>query len=114
VKYLARRYENAQDSFELSADRSSTESARVATFAAVERPDQMAEGRQVERILQHAIAELDAEFREVLVLRDVEDLSYAEIGDITGLPEGTVKSRIHRARSMLKVSVQAALGEKIE
>lgn len=114
VKYLARRYENARDSFELAAERGSTEGAPAATFAAVARPDQMVEGLQVERILQRAIGELEPEFREVLVLRDVEDLSYAEIGEITGLPEGTVKSRIHRARGMLKVSVEAALGERIE
>jgi RNA polymerase sigma-70 factor (ECF subfamily) len=114
VKYLARRHESAQDSFDLAAERGSTEAVRVVTFAAVARPDQMVEGLQVERILQRAIAKLDPEFREVLVLRDVEDLSYAEIGEITGLPEGTVKSRIHRARGMLKVSVESALGERIE
>ena len=39
---------------------------------------------------------------EVLVLRDVEDLSYQEICNITGLAEGTVKSRLHRARMSLK------------
>ena len=49
--------------------------------------------------MQQAILELEPTFRECLVLRDVEDLSYEEIGAITGLPEGTVKSRIHRARA---------------
>ena len=38
----------------------------------------------------------------LLVLRDVEELSYEEIVEITGLPEGTVKSRLHRARLVLK------------
>jgi RNA polymerase sigma-70 factor, ECF subfamily len=47
------------------------------------------------------------------VLRDVEDLSYDEIAQITGLADGTVKSRIHRARAQLKTMVEAALGEKI-
>ena len=47
-------------------------------------------------------------------LRDVEELSYEEIGAITGLPEGTVKSRIHRARAQLKELVERALGEKIQ
>ena len=47
------------------------------------------------------------------MLRDVEELSYEEIGAITGLPEGTVKSRIHRARAQLKEMVERALGEKI-
>jgi len=38
----------------------------------------------------------------LIVLRDVEDLSYQEISSITGLAEGTVKSRLHRARMSLK------------
>jgi RNA polymerase sigma-70 factor (ECF subfamily) len=74
----------------------------------------MIEGKQVERIVQQAILQLEPTFRECLVLRDVEDLSYEEIGAITGLPEGTVKSRIHRGRAQLKELVEAALGEKIE
>jgi hypothetical protein len=49
--------------------------------------------------VQQAIATLEPEHRTVVVLRDVEDLSYEEIAGITGLPIGTVKSRIHRART---------------
>ena len=81
--------------------------------AQIERPDDMVAGKQVERIVQRAILELEPTFRECLVLRDVEELSYEEIGQITGLPEGTVKSRIHRARAQLKELVEDALGEKI-
>ena len=60
-----------------------------------------------------AIARIDPTFRECLVLRDVEELSYEEIGEITGLPPGTVKSRIFRARAQLKEMVEKDLGEKI-
>jgi RNA polymerase sigma-70 factor (ECF subfamily) len=49
----------------------------------------------------------------VLILRNVEDLSYEELGEITDLPEGTVKSRLHRARAMLKAGVERRLGEKL-
>jgi RNA polymerase sigma-70 factor (ECF subfamily) len=73
----------------------------------------MVEGKQVERIVQEAICELDEGFRECLVLRDVEELSYEEIGAVTGLAAGTVKSRIFRARAMLKELVEKRLGEKI-
>ena len=68
----------------------------------MDRPDEALAGKQVERIVQEAILQLEPTFRECLVLRDVEELSYEEIGAITGLPEGTVKSRIHRARAQLK------------
>jgi RNA polymerase sigma-70 factor (ECF subfamily) len=73
----------------------------------------MVAGKQIERIVQDAILQLDPTFRECLILRDVEDLSYDEIGAITGLADGTVKSRIHRARAQLKDIVENALGEKI-
>lgn len=49
-----------------------------------------------------AIEELPAEFREVLVLSDMEDFSYAEIAELLALPVGTVKSRLFRARQALQ------------
>ncbi len=113
VKYLSRRHTDAQDELDPVAERAPLSQAKGVTSADVARPDHMVEGFQVERIVHECIAELEADFREVLILRDVEDLSYEEIGEITGLAEGTVKSRIHRARGMLKAKVERALGEKI-
>ncbi len=113
VKYLARRHADAQDELEPIAERSQFGGVRGVTYGAVARPDQMVEGYQVEEIVHRCIAQLDPDFREVLVLRDVEDLTYEEIGEITGLAEGTVKSRIHRARTMLKTAVESSLGETI-
>ncbi len=52
--------------------------------------------------IQKAINSLDEEFRTIIVLRDIQDLEYEEIAKITGLPMGTVKSRINRAREKLK------------
>ena len=49
-----------------------------------------------------AIDELPEEFREALVLSDVEGMSYAEVAQITGVPVGTVKSRLYRARQALQ------------
>ncbi len=115
-KYLRSRHAGEQDELEAVQERAMGEVARGtgrAIAAQVERPDEMMAGRQIERIVQRAILALEPSFRECLVLRDVEDLSYEDIGQITGLPEGTVKSRIHRARSQLKELVEQALGEKI-
>ena len=52
--------------------------------------------------LEAALGKLDEEFRAAVVLRDVEELDYATIAEILGVPTGTVKSRIHRGRLMLR------------
>ena len=54
------------------------------------------------RRLEAAIAALPEEFRETLVLREMEELSYREIADAVGIPIGTVMSRLARARAMLR------------
>jgi RNA polymerase sigma factor (sigma-70 family) len=48
------------------------------------------------------LEDLPTEFREVVVLRDLEDLSYKEIAEVTGVPIGTVMSRLNRARQRLQ------------
>lgn len=115
AKYLKVRHAGAQDELEAMAERVDLggQGARGGTAATVPRPDEALAGKQVEAVVQRAIADLEPSFRECLVLRDVEELSYDEIGEITGLPEGTVKSRIHRARALLKERVERELGEKI-
>lgn len=111
--YLSRRFANAEDELEGLADRHPMESAKGSTVGAVHRPDEIMSGKQLEAIVAKAIGALDIEFREVLVLRDVEDMSYEEIAAIVGAPEGTVKSRLHRARAQLKEAIERALGEKV-
>ena len=56
------------------------------------------------RRLQAMIAGLPEDFRTVLILREMEDLSYREIAEATGAPIGTVMSRLARARALLKDS----------
>jgi sigma-70-like protein len=58
------------------------------------------------RLLNEVILTLPQEFREVLVLREMEDLSYRKIAQITGTPIGTVMSRLARARALLKKNWQ--------
>jgi RNA polymerase sigma-70 factor (ECF subfamily) len=65
-------------------------------------PEAAAIGAEERRRLDEVMARLPREFREVLVLRELEDLSYREIAQITGAPIGTVMSRLARARGMLK------------
>ena len=62
------------------------------------------------RQVQAALDALDDEFRTVVVLRDIEDLAYDEIGAILDIPEGTVKSRLSRAREALRERLKEVLG----
>jgi len=69
-------------------------------------PDAVAMQASERSRVQRAISALPEEFREVIVLREVEDLSYREIGDVVGVPIGTVMSRLARARKRLAVLLQ--------
>ena len=60
------------------------------------------------RVLE-ALEELDDEFRLVVLLRDVEEMDYDQISQVTGLPLGTVKSRLHRARCLLRQSLASLM-----
>lgn len=110
VKYLDRRARGKKTELDEVSEHGAMESASMSSSAQVARPDEQAEANQIERIVREAIAELDEDQRELVILRDVENLSYEEIQQITGLPEGTVKSRLHRARLSLMKSVQKATG----
>ncbi len=65
-------------------------------------PDKHTESTLQDRHIQEALKQIPEEFREVVVLRDVQNLAYEEIAEITGLPMGTVKSRINRGRTKLQ------------
>jgi RNA polymerase sigma-70 factor, ECF subfamily len=67
------------------------------------------EKRELEAKVQECIGFLDGEQREVLVLRDIQGFSYEEIGVLLKLPEGTVKSRLFRARNALKDGLRGYL-----
>jgi RNA polymerase sigma-70 factor, ECF subfamily len=60
--------------------------------------------------LEQAIEELRTEFREVLILRELEGMTYKEISDITDIPLGTVMSRLARARKRLQQCLANVLG----
>ena len=62
--------------------------------------------KERELLLRSAIAELDIRFKEVVILRDIEDKSYDEIGAILAIETGTVKSRLARGRKMVMGKLQ--------
>ena len=72
---------------------------------------EMLEKRDVQQKVQECINSLDEEFREVLILRDIQGFPYDEIADLLTLPEGTVKSRLFRAREALKDCLKQVIGD---
>ena len=68
------------------------------------------EKKDTARMIQDCINDLDPEFREVVVLREIQGYSYDEIRGILDLPEGTVKSRLFRAREILKGILKKRMG----
>lgn len=65
-------------------------------------PEALLLGKQERSRVNLAIGSLPPVFREVLVLRELEDMSYDEIATVAGIPAGTVMSRLARARTMLR------------
>jgi RNA polymerase sigma-70 factor, ECF subfamily len=110
LKYHARRARSAQREYmdgDHGGDATAGPSARIAG------PEAAAVGREAERLVREALASLPDDHRELIVLRDLENLSYEEIRGLTGLVEGTIKSRLHRARLALQKRV-AELGDPPE
>jgi len=77
-------------------------------------PDEVLAGKQVERALEQAISALEPQYREVLLLRDVEGLTAPEVAEVLGVSVQAVKSRLHRARLSVRAQVAPLLGTPTE
>ena len=75
-------------------------------------PQKLLLQRESAQFLSQALEELPLEFREVLVLRELEGLSYKEIAIIAGIPPGTVMSRLARARTRLKQCLSTLINKE--
>lgn len=75
------------------------------------RPDEQAERKELQVTVQRCIDALEEEYREVLILRDIQGFSYEEISAILNVPDGTVKSRLFRARDALKNGLKGLAGD---
>jgi RNA polymerase sigma-70 factor, ECF subfamily len=105
LKYLNRRGRGRSDEYG-----EVLEAELESAVGSAARPDQALDSAHERDLVRRAIARLDVDQRTLVVLRDIEQLSYEEIVEITDLPEGTVKSRLHRAREKL-AEIIAALDE---
>jgi RNA polymerase sigma-70 factor, ECF subfamily len=74
-------------------------------------PDGLVDGEMSQSFIRKEIEALPVRFREVVVLRDIQEFSYEEISDILKIPIGTVKSRVNRGRMRLQKRLQPLLGK---
>jgi RNA polymerase sigma-70 factor (ECF subfamily) len=72
-------------------------------------PEDVAATRGIGRHLEAAINALPDEFREAVLLVDIQELSYSEVAEVLGVPVGTVKSRVSRARALLRASLRETI-----
>ncbi|MBC8133840.1 MAG: sigma-70 family RNA polymerase sigma factor [Deltaproteobacteria bacterium] len=101
IKYLSRRRTDAGGLDGMPEEKMS-DAGQAPMQSHIDAPDVLLEAAELEQLMQQAIETLDEDHRLLIVLRDVEELSYEEIGEVSGLPEGTIKSRLHRARMTIK------------
>ena len=71
------------------------------------RPDEVMANSRLRRSLRRALQSLAPEYREIVFLREVEGLSTKEVATVTGISEANVKTRLHRARLMLREQLEA-------
>jgi RNA polymerase sigma-70 factor (ECF subfamily) len=86
------------------ADQSTAEDAVPLWSEATETPEAHVLRRRDEQSIRDMVSALPNAFREVIVLREINDLSYREIAEIVGAPVGTVMSRLARGRSLLRAA----------
>ncbi len=83
-----------------------------APFEAGSHPASIVAGRDVRRVVNLALERLPRAYREVVVLKDIENLSYKEIAEVVEIPIGTVMSRLARGRKLLAEDLQrCGIGE---
>jgi RNA polymerase sigma-70 factor (ECF subfamily) len=104
-KYLKRRHYFASDSLD---DPIETEDGNMPRQICdpSDNPETFYEKKMIQQFVQRGLLKLKEDQRELIVLRDLQGYSYEEIGKLFHLPEGTIKSKLHRARMDLKTILE--------
>lgn len=100
-KYLKRRHYFNSDSLNDPIETEDGEMERP-VYDPSGNPEALFEKKMIQQSVQRGLLKLKEDQREMIVLRDLQGFSYEEIGRLFSLPEGTIKSRLHRARMDLK------------
>lgn len=96
----------------LDEDGGASEMLLVESPARSETPYEALEQAERQELVQRVLASLAQPYRTVVVLREIEGLSYEEIAQVLGVSEGTVKSRLMRGRELLRRKLQGWLGKQ--
>jgi len=106
------KIKNSREAFSMD-DPILTDSGELAVELASSEPSvlERLEKRNVQQKVQECINALGNEFKEVIILRDMQGFSYDEISDMLKIPGGTVKSRLFRAREMLRNCLKRVMGD---
>lgn len=103
INFCRRRFKVPTQSLESGA------AAGVLTDTPENDPAKLAQQKEVVKLLTDAIGRLDEDHRVVLILRDIEQMSYEQIAEVLELELGTVKSRLSRARAQLRQLLETVL-----
>jgi len=108
------RLRRRRPTVELSTlDAESQDEMRIISFpltTANADPERAVAQREIRRLMERAIDDLPETFRMVFVMREIEELSVEETADFLGIPQATVKTRLHRARRLLRQTLDEQLG----
>jgi len=107
-KYLKRRHYFKTDSLNDPIETEDGEMERQ-VYDPSGNPETLFEKKMIRQFVQRGLLKLKEDQREMIVLRDLQGFSYEEIGRLLSLPEGTIKSRLHRARMDLKGILERSL-----
>ena len=111
-KILRNTFLTSQTGLKASASLSlDSEDDNIPELAAAGTPETILFARVTHETIQTALDELPVRFREIILLCDVEEMSYQEIGETLGIPMGTVMSRLSRARKALRELLPAKVRE---
>jgi RNA polymerase sigma-70 factor (ECF subfamily) len=81
------------------------EAHSLLTDMSVNNPEDLLSDRMLGRRIEQALNELPEEFRQALILVDVQELNYREVAEVLAIPLGTVKSRVSRARALMRTAL---------
>ncbi|MHC5101113.1 MAG: RNA polymerase sigma factor [Planctomycetota bacterium] len=112
LNYCKRRFKLSPVSLDAENDQIEENKGKLAAVLAAPDgldPAVVAQQKELSQIVVNLIGQLAQEYRVVLVLRDIEQMTYAEIAEVLRIETGTVKSRLSRARAKLRQLLEAVL-----